>query len=374
MSLPWIRLSNDLPDHPKSDALAGLTGEPRAWSHVVELWLWASRVKENGDLAGVADTVIAKRSGWSGDAGAWVEALRSAGFLDPDNRLHGWDDHQGKILDRIEGDRKRKADKRAADRAKLSAGSPADRPQDIPRPSAGNPPLRDETRRDETRRPEEQVHAPGNVPPVAQPPADGQAPSPTTTTGLPAGTSPAPATATRPSSPEAARPDACDPSPVVPDPGNAGGAFAAAGREGLPGILTPSPKAARPRNAPTAAKPRKSEPDPAALAAREAERADGDRWRERAEQRLGYPRAEPWGAAWHRFVAARKDPAIGLDALLRSLDGLAGDDFARTCGLGALLSGAVVSKGLARARAGPGASVLTLGINALLSTPTEAAI
>jgi hypothetical protein len=159
-SLPWIRLSNDLPDHPKSDALATLLNEPRAWTHVVELWLWASRVRPDGALAGVGDAVIARRAGWTGDAAAFVAALRDAGFLDADGMLHGWDKHQGKYLERLEKDRARKAagkppkspppEPPEAIRGK-SEDTPPTVPQEFQRSSDGVPAVRNDTRRNETK-------------------------------------------------------------------------------------------------------------------------------------------------------------------------------------------------------------------------------
>lgn len=106
MSLPWIRVYNDLPDHPKADALAELLGEARAWTHVVELWLWASRVRPDGDLAGIAPSLIARRSGWTGEPEQFVSALRVAGWLDG-TRLHGWEEHQGAHSAKLARDRER---------------------------------------------------------------------------------------------------------------------------------------------------------------------------------------------------------------------------------------------------------------------------
>lgn len=106
MSLPWIRVYNDLPDHHKSDQLATLLGEPRAWTHVLELWLWVSRIRPDGSLAGLSASVIARRAGWLGDADAFVDALRQSGFLDGD-RVHDWDEYQGAHSRKLENDRTR---------------------------------------------------------------------------------------------------------------------------------------------------------------------------------------------------------------------------------------------------------------------------
>lgn len=81
MSLPWIKLYNNLPEHPKSDRLAALLDDRRAWTYVVQLWLWASRVAPDGDLSGISDDMIAHRAGWQGDATLFAQALRTTGFL-----------------------------------------------------------------------------------------------------------------------------------------------------------------------------------------------------------------------------------------------------------------------------------------------------
>jgi len=106
MSLPWIRVYNDLPDHHKSDQLAGILGEPRAWTHVLELWLWVSRIRPDGNLAGLSPSVVARRAGWMGDADVFVDALRQCGFLDGD-QVHDWDEYQGAHSRKLENDRTR---------------------------------------------------------------------------------------------------------------------------------------------------------------------------------------------------------------------------------------------------------------------------
>jgi hypothetical protein len=117
MSFPWIKVNNDLPDHHKSDALASALNEPRAWTYLVELWLWASRMKPDGNLAGLADLIIAKRAGWTGDADAFVAALIETGWMTPERTLHDWEEHQGAIRDKAYRDRERSEERRATTRA-----------------------------------------------------------------------------------------------------------------------------------------------------------------------------------------------------------------------------------------------------------------
>jgi len=107
MTLPWIKINTDLPEHPKSLALEADLGEPMAWAYVVRLWLWAARVRPSGDLADCADAVLARVSGYAGEPRRFVEGLTRAGFLDADGRLHAWDEYQGAHLAKAEKERER---------------------------------------------------------------------------------------------------------------------------------------------------------------------------------------------------------------------------------------------------------------------------
>jgi len=124
MSLPWIKLATGLPEHPKSDKLADILDEPRAWSHVVELWLWAARVRPSGDLSDLSPKMIARRSGWTGDASAFVAALEGSGFLEG-GLLVDWDQWQGAHREKFVRDRERMAATRAEAKAAKSRDSHA---------------------------------------------------------------------------------------------------------------------------------------------------------------------------------------------------------------------------------------------------------
>lgn len=91
MSLPWIKLHARLRRHRKSDVLSELLGRRRAWTHVVERWMWASEECPDGDLSGLPAKVIARAAGWTGNADRFVDALRGAGFLLGD-QIHAWDE------------------------------------------------------------------------------------------------------------------------------------------------------------------------------------------------------------------------------------------------------------------------------------------
>lgn len=93
MRLPWIKVHARLPRHRKSAVLDRLLGRRRTWTHVVELWLWASEEAPTGDLSGLPVEVIADKAGWRGNAQRFVDALREVGFMDGDV-LHDWEEEQ----------------------------------------------------------------------------------------------------------------------------------------------------------------------------------------------------------------------------------------------------------------------------------------
>lgn len=108
-------------------------------------------------------------------------------------------------------------------------------------------------------------------------------------------------------------------------------------------------------SAPSAAvevKPKRGRPpkdtSPEAEAERAAEKADGDRWMEEARKLMNLTADE---LRWSReaFMAFRRQrKARGIDQLMRALEGLQNDPFAKTAGLGFLASDNGITKGLAK--------------------------
>lgn len=143
----WIKLWSSLPTHRKSDALEAALATPRAWTHLVELWLWAINNAADGDLSAVADYVIAKRAGWSGDPAKFVEALTSTGWLSEDRIMENWVERQPKhVENRLKATLKKRAQRatsKGVRKAKpkserecidqtLSPGTNVDVPRDVP--------------------------------------------------------------------------------------------------------------------------------------------------------------------------------------------------------------------------------------------------
>jgi len=110
--LPWIPVHTDLPQHPKSMSLGIKLGEERAWSYVVQLWLWAASHAPEGRVDGAhAGQLVARASGWTKDPDQFITAMVEARFLDhePDGSLtiHDWDEYARAHIEKRERDRDR---------------------------------------------------------------------------------------------------------------------------------------------------------------------------------------------------------------------------------------------------------------------------
>lgn len=115
----WLPVHTDLPRHIKLMRFSRLLkiSQPTAVGHVVMLWLWALEVAPTGDLEPFSVDEIAAGAGWRRrDREMFVEALKAAGFLDDDDRIHDWEDYAGDLISRREKDRLRKRNQRLLDR------------------------------------------------------------------------------------------------------------------------------------------------------------------------------------------------------------------------------------------------------------------
>lgn len=94
--MPWLKVYDDLPRHPKTTRLARKLGAERALvvGCLVCLWSWAFQYAEDGDLKKFTDEDLADAAHWPGDAAEFVAALRSTGWIDK-HFIHGWDEHAG---------------------------------------------------------------------------------------------------------------------------------------------------------------------------------------------------------------------------------------------------------------------------------------
>ena len=115
----WLPIHTELPRHIKVKRFARQLkiNQAQAIGHLVMLWLWTLENASDGNLEPFTYDEICDGAGWKRiDKGSFISALIEAGFLDPDNRIHDWDDYAGNLLARREKDRLRKRNQRLLDR------------------------------------------------------------------------------------------------------------------------------------------------------------------------------------------------------------------------------------------------------------------
>lgn len=122
----WIELHQSLPTSRKIMKLKReLTiKKPTAIGHIVLVWLWALDNAMDGDLSEFTDEDIAEVAEWpEKTAGAFVEALVGAGFLDRPGDgsllIHNWEKYAGRLIDQNEIKRQQAAERQRRRREKL---------------------------------------------------------------------------------------------------------------------------------------------------------------------------------------------------------------------------------------------------------------
>lgn len=106
--MPWIKLDTGFYTHPKT---AELLSAPRGAEAVVALqriWCWAGETDSPQARDGhIPDAVLRLMGITPGQA----QRLADVGYLHRNGtgwHIHGWDDHQGALIDRRAKDRERK--------------------------------------------------------------------------------------------------------------------------------------------------------------------------------------------------------------------------------------------------------------------------
>jgi hypothetical protein len=117
--IPWIQVYSNLITHPKTFRLADalkLTSKDTtpnvvAAGLLVSLWTWAIQNAYSGDLSACSDRAISEAARYKKNPGAFVKALTDAGWLDPDRKLHDWDEYAHLLMEK-EDSRKAKTRER----------------------------------------------------------------------------------------------------------------------------------------------------------------------------------------------------------------------------------------------------------------------
>lgn len=140
--MAWIEFHQTMPRHKKTVRLARELKLSRreAVGLMCDLWCWAlDNADKDGTLTDVDAEDIADAMDYPRKQGdKLVDALITCGYMDRVNGalvLHDWYDYAGKLSEKRETDKKRKAAARANKLGKNSEGFP----QDVQRTSSGNP-------------------------------------------------------------------------------------------------------------------------------------------------------------------------------------------------------------------------------------------
>jgi hypothetical protein len=112
--MAWLEVHQTLQRHPKLLRLSAKLRIHRAQSagHLLFLWLWSLDYAPTGDLSAFGPAEISAAAEYPGDAELFAQALRDTGWIDKDGKLHDWYDYAGKLIEKREADRERKAEER----------------------------------------------------------------------------------------------------------------------------------------------------------------------------------------------------------------------------------------------------------------------
>ena len=147
--MAWIQVHQQLKDHRKLLAAADeLEIEPpHMLGLLTSFWLWALDNAPSGSLVGISNRNIARAAQWNKEPDTFVEAMKSAGFLDITEdgtlEIHDWYEYAGKLIDQREAEKQRSRRRRAAaaaDRrttAGQSEGQPTDKPENSQQEAGG---------------------------------------------------------------------------------------------------------------------------------------------------------------------------------------------------------------------------------------------
>ncbi len=140
--MAWIEIHQELPEHPKTDALMDAIGceRPAAVGHVIMSLLWALRYAHDGVIIPKRLGAIARGAGWVADPDGFASAMVEAGWWDQWGdgwKLHDWDVYAGMLLAKREKDAARKRGDRGAEHPKHVQRTSTGRPSDARMDGAG---------------------------------------------------------------------------------------------------------------------------------------------------------------------------------------------------------------------------------------------
>jgi hypothetical protein len=102
--MAWIEVHQSLKDHRKTLAMADELGcsEAQIVGHMVCLWLWSVDNADRNGYVTLRRNVIERAALWTGQDGAFIDALMTVGFIDQDPetgalRIHNWEKYIGRL-------------------------------------------------------------------------------------------------------------------------------------------------------------------------------------------------------------------------------------------------------------------------------------
>lgn len=159
MNDPWFRMHANIADKPVVWRLASALklSHAKAVGHLAMFWGKVSQHAPHGIVTDIPDAQLEAWAGWDGKRGAFADWLRAHHLTN--GRVNEYDEYSGKLEERRERDRQRKA---AQKRARPSDADARGVPQEGARNSGGIPAesrknssatIRDDTKRDEVTTP-----------------------------------------------------------------------------------------------------------------------------------------------------------------------------------------------------------------------------
>ena len=127
--IPWIQVYSNLPQHKKTSRLAeelkisSAVVDPNmvAVGILIGLWTWAIQNAYDGDLSECSARTIANACQWKKKPETLVAALKKAGWLDDDMRLHDWEEYAVLLIDQEENRKAKTRDRVNRYRSKKAA-------------------------------------------------------------------------------------------------------------------------------------------------------------------------------------------------------------------------------------------------------------
>lgn len=114
--MAWIPVHQTLLRHRKMIILATSLNMPRQHMAgcLIALWTWAIDNAPSGKLGDLPVEVVAFAAEWDGEAASFYSALQRAGFVDPDGKIHDWEEYAGKLINQRNANADRMKKVRAA--------------------------------------------------------------------------------------------------------------------------------------------------------------------------------------------------------------------------------------------------------------------